>query len=209
MDTENLSQGVKKTLDNQYLFWSLMLFAVVFGWLARPPIPSWLLKLFENPIFQYLVLFGVVYTGSKDLKAAIWSPLIFMGIMYLLNLFDKKKHKREGFYSDEETEGNNEEGNEDGNEEGNENENENEEGNNENEGNEYEVNENEDFEDKRSRKDQAMEIQVGLSELGTKATQLYSTATSLVDSYNRGSDNSTIGNTTTEGFYDYSSCGCI
>jgi hypothetical protein len=96
---EKLSDGVKKTLDNQYLFWSLMLFAIVFGWLARPPLPNWLLAWFDNPIFQYLVLFALVYTGSKDLKAAFWSPLIFMAIMYLLSFTENKDRnkKPEGF----------------------------------------------------------------------------------------------------------------
>lgn len=98
---EKLSDGVQKTLDNQYLFWSLMLFAIVFGWLARPPLPTWLLAWFENPIFQYFVLFALVYTGSKDLKAAFWSPLIFMAIMYLLSFTEdryiRRRTGREGF----------------------------------------------------------------------------------------------------------------
>lgn len=96
---EKLSDGVQKTLDNQYLFWSLMLFAIVFGWLARPPLPNWLLSWFDNPIFQYFVLFALVYTGSKDLKAAFWSPLIFMAIMYLLSFTENKYRNRrpEGF----------------------------------------------------------------------------------------------------------------
>lgn len=105
---EKLSDGVQKTLDNQYLFWSLMLFAIVFGWLARPPLPTWLLAWFENPIFQYFVLFALVYTGSKDLKAAFWSPLIFMAIMYLLSFteerYARKRTGREGFEDNEETE---------------------------------------------------------------------------------------------------------
>lgn len=107
MNSEKLSQNVESTLKNQYLFWSFMLFGIVFGWLARPPIPSWLLKLFENPIFQYFVLFGIVYTGSKDLKAAFWSPLLFMLIMYLLSLTETEVARRsnrkpvpEAFYNE-------------------------------------------------------------------------------------------------------------
>lgn len=99
---EKLSDGVQKTLDNQYLFWSLMLFAIVFGWLARPPLPNWLLSWFDNPLFQYFVLFALVYTGSKDLKAAFWSPLIFMAIMYLLSFTENKYRKHEGFEDGEE-----------------------------------------------------------------------------------------------------------
>jgi len=94
---EKLSDGVQKTLDNQYLFWSLMLFAIVFGWLARPPLPNWLLSWFDNPLFQYVVLFALVYTGSKDLKASFWSPLILMAIMYLLSFTENKYRKHEGF----------------------------------------------------------------------------------------------------------------
>ena len=217
MDTEKLSQGVENTLNNQYFFWSLMLFAIVFGWLARPPLPNWLLRLFENPVFQYIVLFGVVYTGSKDLKASIWAPLIFMGIMFLLSYTESDRQK-EGFYSNaashysepfqtdadveddapEETESEAESVDdvpavEEDREDREDREGEGEEG----------------FVDGNStdveRVKYAKKLKRGLSDLKDQTEDLYTTATSLVDSYPDK-------NSVTEGFYDYaaaSSCGCI
>lgn len=213
MDTEKLSLGVENTLNNQYFFWSIMLFAVVFGWLARPPLPSWLLKMFENPVFQYVVLFGVVYTGSKDLKASFWSPLIFMGIMYLLSFTENvsvPRYSNENFQTDDDADAadieepveTDEQGLNDGDipaadiEE------------DEEEDGEVDPEAEEGFQDVNAtdveRVKYAKKLKRGLSDLKDQTEDLYTTATSLVDSYPEK-------NTMNEGFADYGTpyCGCI
>lgn len=214
MDTEKLSLGVENTLNNQYFFWSVMLFAVVFGWLARPPLPSWLLKMFENPVFQYVVLFGVVYTGSKDLKASIWSPLIFMGIMYLLSFTENRsapKFSNENFQTDDAADADADAG-----EEAVESDEQDlpesdipEDSGVEDDEEEEEPEPEEGFQDANAtdveRVKYAKKLKRGLSELKDQTEDLYTTATSLVDTYPEKNSN------VNEGFADYgtSYCGCI
>lgn len=226
MDSENLTQGVEKTFKNDYFFWIVMLFGIVFGWLARPPIPNWLLNLFENPFFQYLVLFGIVYTGSKNVKAAFISPLIFMLLMYLFSLGDRRKERThsEAFYNRvrggyretaAEEDGDEEEDQYEGDEEG-----------EEDIINEDEVNEetsNENFIDQeveQKRKRLAQKIHQGISNVSRSSSELYQEATDLLDTYSdsyanfklnsserKANNMNTTGNTTTsEGFYDLSAC---
>lgn len=216
MDSEKLTQGVENTFKNEYIFWIVMLFGIVFGWLARPPIPNWLLNLFENPLFQYLVLFGIVYTGSKNVKAAFISPLIFMFIMYLLSLGDKRQSKtnQEGFYNEKA-------GQEDGEEE--------EDSAQEDEDEEDPENyndltgldeQNENFADQDvelERRRLATSIHKGISDVTRSTSELYTKATDLMDTYSTDFDASSLGKklndtanttngTTTEGFYDISAC---
>jgi hypothetical protein len=217
MDSEKLTQGVENTFKNDYFFWIVMLFGIVFGWLARPPIPNWLLNLFENPLFQYLVLFGIVYTGSKNVKAAFISPLIFMFIMYLLSLGDKRKAnpQQEGFYNEKSgRESEDDEGEEQDSAQDDEEDPEN--------YNDFTGidEENENFADQdveQERKRLAMSLHKGLSDVTRSTSELYTKATDLVDTYSTDFDASSLGkrlngtanntsNTTTEGFYDIAAC---
>lgn len=218
MNSEKLSQNVESTLKNQYIFWSFMLFGIVFGWLARPPIPTWLLKLFENPIFQYFVLFGIVYTGSKDLKAAFWSPLLFMLIMYLLSLTETEiarksmnKTAPEAFYNDPvdsyvdvaqfETVGDEDE-EEDGEEDeaeaviqsSVENEEEEVEG-------DYESFA--DGDQNAERRRLSVKLRNQLSDINSKTSAAYTDAVALADTYTENLPNGTGNTVETEGFYDY------
>ena len=211
MDSQELSSTFEKTAKNEYLFWLVMLFGIVFGWLARPPIPNWLLKLFENPVFQYIVLFGIVYTGSKNVKAAFISPLIFMFLMYLLSLADKKQDTTvgvEGFYNRNYQ--NIRGGQLDIEEENNNNEEDPDEYDNVDPDEVMDEEQEEEFADQdteQERRKLAFDLHKGISDVSKSSSELYQTATSLVDTYapdfevNRNRRTNNIKSNTTEGFF--------
>lgn len=229
MESQELSNNFEKTLKNEYVFWIIMLFGIVFGWLARPPIPNWLLKLFENPFFQYAVLFGIVYTGSKNLKAAFISPLIFMFLMYLLSLGDKQtisQQNTEGFrgnryrptwggsYENDEADQVDEEEEEDQNDDEQNMQGENVDVEDPEVVDEQEQEEFADQDTEQERRKLAFELHKGISDVSKSSSELYQTATSLIDTYSPEFDgstknrttNATKNNTTTEAFYNYGSC---
>jgi hypothetical protein len=80
--------NTKSILDNKHVFWTAMLFGLVFGGLVRPPLPNYIMDLFDNTLFKIFVLFLIVYTGTKDPKLSLLVALIFMTIMYFVAMTD-------------------------------------------------------------------------------------------------------------------------
>lgn len=102
MNQENFASnlsGIQKVLDNQYFFWTATLFVFVFGWLARPALPSWIHNLFQYTAFRYFVLFLVVYTSTKNIQTSLLAPAVFLSIMYVM-----KTQSNEGFEDQEDDE---------------------------------------------------------------------------------------------------------
>ncbi len=71
----------------------ITLFLVLYGGMAAPKLPSFVVKLFENPIFKIAVLALIVYNGNRDTTFAI---MIAVAFTVTLNTISKQKFM-EGF----------------------------------------------------------------------------------------------------------------
>ena len=84
-------QIVDKTLSdvfsNNYSSAIITLFLVLYGGLAAPKLPSFIVDLFENAIFRIIVLSLIVYKGNRDPSMAL---MIAVGFTVTLNMINKK-----------------------------------------------------------------------------------------------------------------------
>jgi hypothetical protein len=84
---------VTQYLQNPYVSATLTLFLVLYGGLARPDLPDFVMDLFDNAIFRMLVLFLIAYTASNNPQIAIMVAVAFTLTMNLLS----EKKMAEGF----------------------------------------------------------------------------------------------------------------
>lgn len=71
----------------------ITLFLVLYGGLAAPKLPGFVVKLFDNAIFRILVLSLIVYKGNRDPKFAIMIAVAFTVTMNTI----AKQQFMEGF----------------------------------------------------------------------------------------------------------------
>ena len=79
--------------NNEYVKTILSMFLVLYASLARPELPDFIRKLFENPIFRILVLSLIVYRGNKDPQLSL---MIAIAFTVTLNLMAEQE-VQEGF----------------------------------------------------------------------------------------------------------------
>lgn len=84
---------VTQYLRNPYVSATLTLFLVLYGALARPDLPDFVMDLFDNALFRMLVLFLIAYTASNNPQVAI---LVAVGFTLTMNLLSERK-MAEGF----------------------------------------------------------------------------------------------------------------
>lgn len=77
----------------------ITLFLVLYGGLAAPKLPGFVVKLFDNAIFRILVLSLIVYKGNRDPKFAIMIAVAFTVTMNTI----AKQQFMEGFADDTDT----------------------------------------------------------------------------------------------------------
>ena len=77
----------------------ITLFLVLYGGLAAPKLPGFVVKLFDNAIFRILVLSLIVYKGNRDPKFAIMIAVAFTVTMNTI----AKQQFMEGFADDADT----------------------------------------------------------------------------------------------------------
>tara|TARA_B100000161_G_C33545077_1_gene412599 strand:+ start:308 stop:775 length:468 start_codon:yes stop_codon:yes gene_type:complete len=83
---------------NKYASSAITLFLVLYGGLAAPKLPKFMVKLFENPIFKIVILSLIVYNGNRDPKFAI---MIGVAFTVTLNMISNQKFL-EGFEDNQE-----------------------------------------------------------------------------------------------------------
>lgn len=93
--SEQIMTQFNTAMSNPIFSSVLTLFVILYGTMARPNLPDYIMNLFENPFFRLLVLFLIAFTASKDTKAALLVSLVFLISM---NLVSEKK-MAEGFMS--------------------------------------------------------------------------------------------------------------
>lgn len=71
--------------ENNYVLPVLSLFLGVYVALARPKLPSFIEKLFENPIFRLVMISYIIYRGNKDPQLALMIAAAFLITMHMIN----------------------------------------------------------------------------------------------------------------------------
>lgn len=84
---------VTQVLQNQYVTAVLTLFLVLYGGLAKPDLPEFILDLFDSAVFRVLVLFLIAFTASRNYQVAL---LVAVGFTLTMNLLNERK-MAEGF----------------------------------------------------------------------------------------------------------------
>jgi hypothetical protein len=92
----SINNGFTQLLQNQWFTAFASLFLILYASLARPNLPLWVVRLFENPFFRLFVLFSIAYAASKNVTVAIVTAIAFAIVMSLLS----EMRLREGFASD-------------------------------------------------------------------------------------------------------------
>jgi len=82
---EFLDQIAKTTFSNEYSSTIATMFLVLYGGLAAPKLPQFVVNLFDNPIFRLIVLSLIVYKGNKDPKFSIMIAVVFTMTLNIIN----------------------------------------------------------------------------------------------------------------------------
>jgi hypothetical protein len=87
--------NLQTLLANPYVASGLSLFLALYAGLARPQLPDFIARAFENPVFRVAVLFLIAYMGNKNVQVSLMVAVAFVVTMNLLN----EQRVAEGFMS--------------------------------------------------------------------------------------------------------------
>ena len=85
---ENVNRVLSNVFDNKMLSTIITLVTLLYASLARPKLPKFMVKLFENSIFRILFLSLIVYKGNRDPKMSI---MIAVGFTLTMNIISQQK----------------------------------------------------------------------------------------------------------------------
>ena len=71
--------------ENKYVLPVLSLFLGMYAALARPKLPNFIAKLFENPVFRLVMISYIIYRGNKDPQLALMIAAAFLITMHMIN----------------------------------------------------------------------------------------------------------------------------
>ena len=71
--------------ENKYVLPVISLILGVYAALARPKLPKFMAKLFENPVFRLVVISYIIYRGNKDPQVSLMIALAFLVTMHMIN----------------------------------------------------------------------------------------------------------------------------
>jgi hypothetical protein len=71
--------------EHKYVLPVLSLFLGMYAALARPKLPSFVAKLFENPVFRLVVISYIIYRGNKDPQLSLMIAAAFLITMHMIN----------------------------------------------------------------------------------------------------------------------------
>lgn len=70
---------------NKYTLPVLSLFLGVYVALARPKLPNFIVKLFENPVFRLVMIAYIIYRGNQDPQLSLMIAAAFLITMHMIN----------------------------------------------------------------------------------------------------------------------------
>jgi hypothetical protein len=71
--------------SNPIVFPLLSLGLGVYVALARPTLPSYIVKLFENPVFRLVMIAYIIYRGNQDPQLSLMIAAGFLITMHMIN----------------------------------------------------------------------------------------------------------------------------
>lgn len=71
--------------ENKYVLPIVIAIISMYAVLARPKLPTYIVKLFENTIFRLVVIAYVIYRGNTDPALSLTITAIFLLIMHEIN----------------------------------------------------------------------------------------------------------------------------
>lgn len=87
--TEQFDSVVNQNLgwvhSNPYILPILSLFLGMYVALARPKLPNFIERLFENPIFRLVVIAYILYRGNQDPQTSLMIAAAFLITMHMIN----------------------------------------------------------------------------------------------------------------------------
>ena len=87
--SEQFNSVVNKNLGwvhtNKYVLPVLSLFLGVYVALARPVLPNFIVKLFENPVFRLVMISYIIYRGNVDPQLSLMIAAAFLITMHMIN----------------------------------------------------------------------------------------------------------------------------
>ena len=76
---------VSGVMNNPYVTATMTLFVILYGALARPDLPDFVMNLFDNPIFRLVVLFLIGFISVRNTQVALIVALAFTITMNLVS----------------------------------------------------------------------------------------------------------------------------
>ncbi len=70
---------------NKYVLPVVSLILGIYAALARPKLPKFIEKLFENPVFRLLMISYIIYRGNQDPQVSIMIAAAFLITMHMIN----------------------------------------------------------------------------------------------------------------------------
>ena len=80
-----VNQNLGWVHENKYVLPVLSLFLGMYAALARPKLPNFIAKLFENPVFRLVVISYIIYRGNKDPQLSLMIAAAFLITMHMIN----------------------------------------------------------------------------------------------------------------------------
>lgn len=80
-----VNQNLGWVHENKYVLPVLSLFLGMYAALARPKLPTFIAKLFENPVFRLVVISYIIYRGNKDPQLSLMIAAAFLITMHMIN----------------------------------------------------------------------------------------------------------------------------
>ncbi len=71
--------------ENKYVLPVISLVLGLYAALARPKLPKFIEKLFENPIFRLLMISYIIYRGNQDPQLSIMIAAAFLITIHMIN----------------------------------------------------------------------------------------------------------------------------
>ena len=85
---EQVNRVMSTVFENQYSSTIVTVIILLYASLARPKLPNFMVKLFENPIFRVLFLSLIVYKGNRD---PVFSIMIAIAFTVTMNLISQQR----------------------------------------------------------------------------------------------------------------------
>ncbi len=91
-----VNQNLGWVHENKYVLPVLSLFLGMYAALARPKLPNFIAKLFENPVFRLVMISYIIYRGNKDPQLALMIAAAFLITMHMINKQQVEKLSPDG-----------------------------------------------------------------------------------------------------------------